>query len=88
MMEGSMTQREPSAAAAIYPHLRRAEVSTPEEPRRNTSPLAAAMYPNHVPKPPPPAPRPQATPQEVANFWATVDPAWAASIGLVKVGRR
>jgi hypothetical protein len=41
------------------------------------------MYPAHVPKPPPPV-----SPEEAAHFWANVDPAWAASIGLVKVDRK
>ena len=53
----------PSAAASIYPHLKRAQVSTPKEPRRNvpTSDLARALYPHLTKKEP--------TPSEVRAQW-------------------
>jgi hypothetical protein len=84
MMEATMPPK-PGAAEAIFPHLPRATVSTPDEPRRNTSPLAASMYPNLLPKAPPPEPRPQLSPQEVSHFWATVDESWARLVGLRKL---
>jgi hypothetical protein len=78
--------REPTAAAALYPHLPRATVSTPDAPRRNVSALAASMYPNLVPKPPPaPAPRRRFTREEENRWWANADPEWARMFGLVKV---
>ena len=50
-----MTQREPSAAAALFPHLK---AGTPDvvEPRQQPASVAAAMFPDLVPKPQPPAP--------------------------------
>jgi hypothetical protein len=73
-------------ATSIWPHLP-TQAAEPQRRDQATSPLAASMYPAHVPKPPRPAPAPraQASPQEVAQFWRIVDPAWAASIGLRRV---
>ena len=81
-----------SAAALIYPHLPSADPE-PVQQRPGGS-IADAVYPHLKPqlKLPARAPRPQRTPEEVAEerarFWANVDPAWAASIGLVKIKRR
>jgi hypothetical protein len=47
-----MTQRN-EMAAVIWPHLARHRPA-PRETPGSTSPLAAAMYPNHAPKPPQP----------------------------------
>ena len=51
-----MTQREPSAAAALFPHLK---AGTPDvvEPRQQPASVAAAMFPDLVPKPQPPVNR-------------------------------
>ena len=82
-----MAQREPSAAQALYGHLKS---GAPEiiERRQQPSSVAAAMFPSLVPKPPPPAPRPRMSPEEARYFWANVDESWARSIGLVKVDRK
>jgi hypothetical protein len=54
----------PSAAASIYPHLKRAIVSTPEVPRRApSSPLAMSMYPTLAKKSQP------LTPEEIRQAW-------------------
>jgi hypothetical protein len=39
-----MTQRNPSAAEALYPHLR-SQVSEPRQQQRTSNSVAAAMYP-------------------------------------------
>jgi hypothetical protein len=69
-----------SAAQSVYPHLPSAEPATPprQQPR-----LADALYPNLVPKPKPPAPRPRLS-REEAFDWSNVDPSWARLIGLVR----
>jgi hypothetical protein len=48
-----MTQRSPSAAEAVYPHLRN-QVSEPREQRTSNS-VAARIYPALAPKPPTPS---------------------------------
>jgi hypothetical protein len=83
-----MTQREPTAAEAIFPHLKRAQISTPNEPRRNvpTSDLARAMYPNHVPPKPKPPPRPVRSIEEIRrDFSNNMDPEFARMIGFRKL---
>jgi hypothetical protein len=84
-----MATDRPSAAASIYPHLPQTKVE-PQAHRGPTSDLARAMYPNHGPKPQPPAsaPRPRMTREEINRAWADVDPEWARMVGLIKVGRR
>jgi hypothetical protein len=46
-----MPDREPSAASALYPHLRSAERPTQ---RPSSVSIADAMFPNLAPKPKPP----------------------------------
>jgi hypothetical protein len=79
----------PSAAKSVYPHLPSAgEVTTSNEPRRNapTSPLAQSMYPSLTPKPPPPAPRPKLTRDEIfRDFSNNMDPEYARMVGFRKV---
>jgi hypothetical protein len=48
-----MTDRPPSAAASLYPHLPHAK--EPVQPQRQQPRLAEALYPSLVPKPKPPA---------------------------------
>jgi len=76
-----MAQREPTASAALYPHL----PSAAREPIKQSEPrLADAMYPR--PKPPPqPVPRQS---REAAMDWSDVDPRFARLVGLVPKGRR
>jgi hypothetical protein len=49
-----------SVGSFIWPHLAAHEPVEAQPVRRDQiSPLAAAMYPSHLPKPPPPAPKPR-----------------------------
>jgi hypothetical protein len=78
----------PSAAAALYPHLISGKPAEPERRHQATSPLAASMYPNHVPKPPPPTPRPRPTREEIYRDFSrnmNADPEYARMIGFRKV---
>jgi hypothetical protein len=77
----------PSAAKSVYPHLPSAgEVVTRDEPRREISPLARSMYPSLTPKPPPPAPRPKLTREEIfRDFSNNMDPEYARMVGFRKV---
>jgi hypothetical protein len=75
-----MPERTPrSAAQALYPHLQSGARNEVEQRRPS---LAEAMYPRPQPK----KPKRQMTAEEVRDFWANVDPAWARSIGLVPKG--
>jgi hypothetical protein len=51
-----MTQRDPSAAAALYPHLKR-QVPEPRQQQRTGTSLAVSMFPN-LPSSAPPKPQP------------------------------
>jgi hypothetical protein len=78
--------REPTAAEAIFPHLKHAEVSAHEG--RNVPTLARALYPGHrsaEPQPPAPAPRPRMTREEINRAWADIPAEWAAGVGLKRV---
>jgi hypothetical protein len=59
MAEDSMTQRESSAAQALFPHLRQ---GTPEIIQREQPTLANALYPSLAPPKPP-------TYSEVKQLW-------------------
>jgi hypothetical protein len=72
--------RPPTAVQALYGHLPSA---APAPPPRRQPRLADALYPNLVPKPKPPAPRPRLS-REEAFDWSNVDPSWARLIGLVR----
>ena len=82
-----MTQRR-SVGSFIWPHLAAHEPVEPQPSARRapTSPLAAAMYPAHVPKPPPPAPRYKPTREEVyADFARNMDAESARLWGFRKL---
>jgi hypothetical protein len=74
--------REPSAAQSLYPHLPHDDGQPVQ--RQQPASVAAAMYPDLVPKPPQsqPAPRPTRT-IEWARDWSGVDLNYARRVGLV-----
>jgi hypothetical protein len=79
-----------SVGSFIWPHLAAHEPAELQPVRREPpSPLAAAMYPAHVPKPPPPTPRPKMTREEIfRDFARNMDAESARLWGFRKIGPR
>jgi hypothetical protein len=72
-----MAQREPTAAASIYPHL----ASGTREPIKQAEPsLANALYPGPRSQP--------AQPKSDWQDWSGVDPGLARMVGLIPKGWR
>jgi hypothetical protein len=72
-----------TAGSQIWPHLPSDKPAEPQPVRRERSPLAESMYPNLMPKPPAPTPRPKLTRAQIfKNFSETMDQKFAALVGF------
>jgi hypothetical protein len=80
-----MTQREPSAAQSLFPHLPHDAGQPMQRPQPR---LAEAMFPNLVLRQPRARPksRPRLT-REEAFDWSNVDPNWARLVGLIRTNK-
>jgi hypothetical protein len=76
-MEALMTQREPSAAQALFPHLPH-DAGQPVQ-RQQPASVAAAMFPNLTPPPPKPPTYWEIVARNVREAWAAANErAWGS----------